>query len=570
VEVRVPFPETPARGALPVAPAALLPPPDEGVYPRHHAPQDRGEEKVWRMLGRQRPAGWTIWHHLVVGRAADQAEIDFAIAVPGRGVVLVEVKAGQMARRDGVWHQNGAPLERAPGAQVERARRSLLGTLKRTFPRVYLPEVAVALCFPETSGASFVAAGGPPILFREDVEWFEVGGAERLLRAFSGREYPPDNRFLGALHSLWGPDWVPLAALTRAPGHAEVAWRQLTPAQLTVLTCLDDSPRLLVEGPPGSGKTVLLMALAARLQGEGVPTLVLTFTRAIAAELRRAGLASVHPIREWALSEARAAGIVPAGADGLGWAAADWAAMLGAVTAALRAAPPEGRWEVVLVDEHQDLGPEDWALLDALVAGDARLWLFGDDAQRALWHAQGVSVPARLRPGGIFRLRAGLRCPIALLDHASALLHGRPAAEDPGAREALDACLHPVPLPAGADDAARASMLEQVLDLLLADDRLSTSDIAVLSFGSLRTSRLQAPGALGRHPRCAADEDPVEGQVLADTVLRAKGLERPVVVLTDLDRAHPAALPRLLYVGLTRASWRCVVVGTPAELAALC
>jgi hypothetical protein len=555
----------PPRGRNPIAP--LEPPPD-GVYPAEQVPADRGEALVWRTLGARRPPGWTLWHHIVVGRSFHQAEIDFAVAIPGRGVVLIEVKAGRMSRKDGRWLQNGRALDRQPGDQVERARRSLLHELGRRFPGVPFPEITVALCFPETPGAEWRPIGGPPVLFQEDVQWFEAGGQDRLLSAFSAqRPYPDDPRFLGALHALWGPDWWPVPALTRAPERAEVAWRQLTPEQLAVLTCLGDSARLLIEGPPGSGKTVLLMALAERLQSAGQRALVVSFTKAIAAELRRAGLLSVYPIREYALSRARRWGLIGRDEDVETWPSEVWTEMLRAVCGHLRGHPAAEPWDIVLVDEYQDLGPLDWELLDGLVGERTRLWLFGDDQQRALSHARGAAIPARLAPGGIFRLHGGLRSPPALLELAAGLLQGERAAA--AGASALDGCLERVLLPDGADDAGRLAAICEAVDRALADPQIGPADIAVLSFGSAVSSRLRGWDRLGRALVMRADEEPAPGAVLADTVLRAKGLERPVVVLTDLDLASSGALRRLLYVGLTRASWRCVVVGTAAELAPL-
>jgi superfamily I DNA/RNA helicase len=107
------------------------------------------------------------------------------------------------------------------------------------------------------------------------------------------------------------------------------------------------------------------------------------------------------------------------------------------------------------------------------------------------------------------------------------------------------------------------------VERLLEDPELKPHDVAVLSFGSRLSSRQASLSTLGERPCQLADGPPTEGAVLCDTVLRAKGLERPVVVLTDLDRVQPKSRPRALYIALTRASTRCVLVGTPAELAFL-
>jgi len=81
-------PERPRRN-----PKVALPNPEAGLYPAERAPDDRGEAAVWRAFGKHRPQGWTVWHHIVTGLGLNQAEIDFVIAIPGKGIVLLEVKA---------------------------------------------------------------------------------------------------------------------------------------------------------------------------------------------------------------------------------------------------------------------------------------------------------------------------------------------------------------------------------------------------------------------------------------------------------------------------------------------
>lgn len=550
-------------------PRHTLPTPEPGLYPAERAPDDRGEAEVWRAFGKHRPAGWTVWHHIVTGRGLNQAEIDFIIAIPGKGIVLLEVKGGQLTRREQKWYQNGHLLNPQPGEQLERARKALIGDLRRTLGVNYLPEIGLAVCFPATSKPDHVDIGGLPVLFQEDMRWFELAGHTSLSKALSGKAYPPNEGFLGTLHALWGPDWQPMQGMARLPDRVEVAWRQLTADQAAVLGCLSRSKRLLIEGPPGSGKTVLLMSLAHKLQQEGKRVLVATYTKAIAAELYRAGVRAAFPLRDWALEQARACGVVDAEADVVAWRTDDWHAMVRGVTARVASGEVEADYDYVFVDEYQDLGEEDWPLVDALVKGSTALWLFGDEGQRAMSHAQGVSIPERLAPGGVFTLRAGLRCPAPLLDLATLHLRGEPASPDAVAEAALDACLERSIIPDDADDAARVAALQACVESALEDDAVRPHDIAVLSFASRVSSRQGGLTHLGERRLQLADDEPVEGALLCDTVLRAKGLERPIVVLTDLDRVSSKSSARALYIALTRASMRCVLVGTAAEVAQL-
>ena len=557
-------PERPRRN-----PKVALPNPEAGLYPAERAPDDRGEAAVWRAFGKHRPQGWTVWHHIVTGRGLNQAEIDFVIAIPGKGIVLLEVKAGQLTRREQKWYQNGHLLQPQPGEQLERARKTLISDLRRTLGVTYLPEIGLAVCFPETSNPSHVDIGGLPILFQEDMKWFEMAGHASLSKALSGKAYPPNEGFLGTLHALWGPDWQPMQGMARLPDRVEVAWRQLTADQAAVLGCLSRSRRLLVEGPPGSGKTVLLMSLAHKLQQEGKRVLVATYTKAIAAELHRAGVRAAFPLRDWALERARDCGVVVADADVSAWRTDDWHAMVREVTTRVASGQVEADYDYVFVDEYQDLGDEDWPLVDALVKGATALWLFGDEGQRAMSHAQGVSIPERLAPGGVFTLRAGLRCPAPLLDLATQRLRGDPAASDAVTETALEACLELSIIPDDADDAARLAALQACVERALSDEDVRPHDLAVLSFASRVASRQSGLTYLGARPLQLADDEPTEGGLLCDTVLRAKGLERPIVVLTDLDRVSARSSARALYIALTRASARCVLVGTAAEVAQL-
>ena len=546
-------------------PRVPLDTPEPGIYPATHRP-DGAEGEVWQALGAKRPPGWYVWHHVVAGRGVHQAEIDFVVAVPGKGIVLLECKGGAMTRRDGRWYQNGHLMFEQPGEQLERARRAFVKDLRNRARR--LPEIAIALCFPATSAPTNRDLGGVPVLYREDMQWFEFGGAAQLLKAFSGSAYANDETYVAALHGMWGPDWWPVRPLSRLPDRAEVAWRQLTSEQSVLLSCLDESRRILVEGPPGSGKSLALMALANQFQAAKQRTLVFTYTRAIAAEMARAGLLAAYPIRDWALVHALKAGLVTVSQEEVEahWRAPEWLAMLREVALHLESHPLT--WDVVMIDEAQDLGQEDWEIVDRLMGPRTRLWLFGDENQRALWHARAVEIPARLTWTASFKLRAGLRSPPELLDLASRILEGDASVFDPSSLSAIASAFELIVLPEGGDADARRAALTDAVNALLAQEGVMSDDVAIISLGALKTYRERDVESLSGRPLRRADEAPTDGAIVCDTVMRMKGLERPFVVVTDLDLAR-FGRPRLMYLALTRASAKCVVVATAAEIEAL-
>lgn len=535
------------------------------VYPESHPPSERAEATVWHAMHAQLPDGWTVWHHLLAGRGAALREGDFVFAIPGHGIVVVEVKAGMLVRRDGRWYQNGHLLDPQPGEQVLRFRSSLIHRLRALCE--HMPEITVALCFPETSSRTVDDAGANVVLFQEDLEWFGVGGHKRLLGAFSGTfRSPTTDAWKVALHRMWGPDWLPTRPFLGRLEAADQAWRQLTDEQATLVRCLDRSHRLAVQGPPGSGKSFLVMTLAQRFQDAGEQTLVLTFTRAIAAEMRAVGLRTVDTVRDLALRCARVWGLAPASSPST-WTSDAWTEMLRAVVAHARQGEGMPAVDVVLIDEAQDFGPDDWAVVGALVGDRARLWIFSDERQRSLVHPEDAEPPPGLRPTATFRLHGAHRTPTRLFRLAERVVAAPEAWIEDADLVGLDEDLSVVPLPRGASDAVREAALDGAIRAVLAQPDVTPDDVAIVSLGSVKRNRLPEPGAtVGGVETRRADDPPRAGALVCDTVLRMKGLERPYIVLIDFDLTHPRQRAPAAYIALTRASHHAVALGAPGDV----
>src|SRR5512140_3334514 len=81
--------------------------------------ESKAEEKVWKALKQRLPVGWTAWHSLRIrDKHGYLGEGDFVLAHPTRGLLVLEVKGGQVALRDGRWHSNAVALEKAPLTQA--------------------------------------------------------------------------------------------------------------------------------------------------------------------------------------------------------------------------------------------------------------------------------------------------------------------------------------------------------------------------------------------------------------------------------------------------------------------
>jgi len=84
-------------------------------FPRHT--ESEAEEKVYKALISSLPKGWYSWHSLRLGTRTkgEFSEADFIIADPNRpGILILEVKGGQIEQRDGRWYQNSLQLKSSP------------------------------------------------------------------------------------------------------------------------------------------------------------------------------------------------------------------------------------------------------------------------------------------------------------------------------------------------------------------------------------------------------------------------------------------------------------------------
>jgi superfamily I DNA/RNA helicase len=107
--------------------------------------------------------------------------------------------------------------------------------------------------------------------------------------------------------------------------------------------------------------------------------------------------------------------------------------------------------------------------------------------------------------------------------------------------------------------------VSRLLHRLVNEERVSPEDIAVLTG---RPSRLGQAGQVGAI-RVTADQDQEPGRVLLQTVHRFKGLERRVVILTEIDTLPDGEREAILYVGLSRARTHLVVIATAETLGEL-
>ncbi len=532
---------------------------------------------------------------------AEDGEADLVIAHPERGILVVEVKAGEPSRDgQGRWWLGPISLDRSPFEQAMRSQHQLVRKLvslpgwppQRGADHRAEPRAGHGVAFPDVDLASLppghvlLGPDAPPeiVLDATALETPERARdwVERAFAYFLGdgmRGWPLEEAGMRLLDELLSPT-LAMRRLVRgriADDRAELL--DASREQELILNRARSRRRVEVVGPAGSGKSMLAAEKARRLAREGYRTLLVCFNQRLATTLMREladapapGGLEITTFHRLCERLGTTAGVLPARPAPIppAW----WDETLPAALEAAIDALPAERFHAIVVDEGQDFARGWLETLDFLLwsPGEDVLWVFHDPGQ-ALYRADVVGELGLER----IELHENWRNPESVAALAGRFYHGGEevsAFREGGVRHrVIDAEPGPAALEA----------LRKVLHDLTEVEQVPPWEIVVLSgrsapesdawrkrrFGNvvLWNEAINDDGSSkGLPPEHVPDEPP--DCVVFETVRRFKGLEREVVVLVELPETHNR-LDELLYVGLTRATTQLVVIAPPGLAARL-
>lgn len=578
-------------------------------------PSAAAERRVYEALQAQLSDDYSVhWRVPLYDEEAlrdTDGEADFVILHSSFGVLVLEVKGGQIERNGTVWFstdRHGVRHEiKDAYHQAARAKHIVVRQLRgmRRFEDRRLA-CGHGVVFPDAthSGSHALGPNAPLAItsFAEAIS--ELGAfAARLMRESAKR----DGTGLGAegvreVEAHLAPRFKlrhPLQATLDADDADIIS---LTEEQFNVLDLLGREPRVLVTGGAGTGKTLLAVELARRLSERGLRTLVTTASADLAdwlgglfgaarAALVISPLASIDAkltdaaVQQQILSvdEARALAKKRLGkpmAERLLW-----------ITDKL----PTLKFDAIILDEAQDLLEEDWTALSLCLNDPDRgpIYAFCDEAQLD----DSVEV-ANLPPGPPYRLSPlQERLPsrfveITLVDNLRntqeifALV--RSLYVVPGQKPSDYRCKGPEGEQVGFVEAAGWAdvrrELKGLLRRLIVVEQIPASDIAVLYYlafadkggrrlpwddpaltprGDLGDPRgdVGDPGGAAAGAFWPVAGDPESAGLTVTLATRFRGQERRVVIIVGSPDSDREA-----YIGLTRPRLYLVLVGTSDDL----
>jgi hypothetical protein len=576
--------------------------------------RSEGERAVFEALASCRDpdtAGWTVLHSFDIAehRRRLAGEIDFLCLVPGKGVLVVEVKGCHaLHRRGGDWFYGNDPEpdHRGPFRQASDAMHSLRRRLAKTHPELGGVPFWSAVCFPfidfaETSAEWHAwqvldrrALTAKPVarLIETVLDSARVRLAELSPAWFRVERGEPTAEQCEALVAALRPDFDFFESPRSRHRRLREEVRHYTEEQFEALDAIDLNPRIAFDGPAGTGKTLLAIEAARRAVSQDRRVLLLCFNRPLGRWLQeeledlRPGvtartlhehlrvLAGLHPTVEQRCRQSFWQEELPAFA-----------------LAALRGEwDGRGTYDEIVLDEAQDVLRRSYLdVLDLSLRGGGlaggRWRLFGDFAWQRIYDPGALTVEELLEgPPAVPAARCALRVNcrntprVASLAAACGELapgYSRVRRPDDGVE----------PEVRWYEDGEQQLALLRAVLAGLREDGFAAPQVVVLSpqgneacaaaqlteqpWRSRLTPLVREPGEEEEEvgdwlTSCVpSDMDAVNlhsRNIAYSSIYRFKGLESPAVVLTDVESLDSPAERSLLYVGCSRALERLVIL----------
>jgi DNA polymerase III delta prime subunit len=548
-----------------------------------------GEKLVFELLAADEAGeaadGWTALHSQDIAHHVRQmqGEADFVVVAPGLGVLVLEVKGCHTLRRDyGLWYYgaDAAGDPRGPFKQASEAMHSLRERIAKHRPHLEGVLFQSAVCFPfveftdeseewhpwqvldkvrlgQRSIADCVAAAlrqGRERVAGLGKSWFDPSAGE------------PTQAQCDEIVRVLRPDFEYFESPKDRGKRIDAEILHYTESQFDALDAMRRMPRVVFNGPAGTGKTLLAIEAARRAHSAGRRALLLCFNHALAEWLREqaAGLAETTTISDHMV---RSAGI-PVGSsqfavDGF------WEDLPQLACEGLIERPP--RYDELIVDEAQDvLRGQLLDVLEFSLAGGLRdgfLRIFGDFRHQAIYD-DAVDLDRFCADQGrtctVFELDENCRnspavvalaCAGGGIDEGYVRVMRQDEGDRPEVRFWKDAA-HQQELLRAALEGLRAAGFGGPQVVVLSPRKDSDCVASTLTEQPWRD--LLTPLAhTGRHGP-VFDFHSVKTRYT--TVHRFKGLEARAVVLTDIEHLDTPRERDLFYVGATRATQRLIVL----------
>ena len=485
-------------------------------------------------------------------------QLDFVILHPEIGVIVLEVKGGGISKKDNIWYQRNrygqtSQCKIAPHLQAKdnqyKLREKLKDESKRAFPDF---TISWAVCFPDcTTDTSFFDAQLDREVVIDQTDLLDIEAALYRVRDYWVQR---NLLFKGSVKSLqaghiefvcntFAQDLEFTSYLGPSLLYEKRVIEHLSEEQWQVFSSVRTQKRLAVFGCAGSGKTLLAQMISRKLAREGYQVLLCCYNQPLRDHLKNS-MSDVTDVSVYTIDALRAEMGRSFNIDLYREGDAD--------TELLSRLQATRRWRIydaIVVDEGQDFSNDWFDLLKyTLKSADTGLmYLFLDDNQRI--YDRKFQIPEGFDPKP---LTINFRTTQAIHTEIVPFYKGRvvPTALGPDG----DA-----PEFIAYDDGNPRALWVEFRKLLnrLKKEGVNSQDIVVLTPRAVNESALQTV-----EQEYDLSHEQCNGKIQWDTIRRFKGLERAIVILTEINgyTISSERIDRLLYIAYSRACHRLFVL----------
>lgn len=518
------------------------------------------EKVVWNALRVGLPEPWAVIHSLNYvaqsGQKRREGEVDFLLIHPKVGIIALEAKGDAevtngpegwaFKNHKGEWRKGKSPFE-----QASTGARELNTFLSKEAPELGKVPFGHGVVFPSFTEEESRGPEAPReiIIDREQLSDIE-SCVKKIIKQFDLKaDFTPEQikKIIKKLTSYK----ISKRSLKQVVDDTNQEILDLSESQFEILSLLSNQTRAIIEGPAGSGKTILAIECARRKLQEGKKVLLLCFNELLGKHLKetfsdddniRAG--SFH---EFCQEMARESGLeIVNEIDQIDTKTEEEKSRFWQID--LPESLPdaiyknEKTYDALIIDEAQDF-TVDWIETLEHCLGDLEedpFFLFLDRKQK--FEGQDWESPwLKQKP---YPLTENWRCSEPIAEKVRSIWGEETTSKGPASE------LKPEWVEAETNDEIINLAIECALNLLI-EEKLDPSQIVVLTGNTALRDELKN-GPLSQR------------DFKIETVRRFKGLDAEVVVLVLPEESKPVD-PKIAYVGMSRARALLRVVGPKSK-----
>lgn len=221
-----------------------------------------------------------------IGALRSLGEADFIILHPNYGILVIEVKSGEIEYKNGIWTQTNTKTrfskEIHPYHQAMKSQFEILERLDRDLDGAPRPMLGHAVWFTSVDRTGFgnlPPEAAPEITF-DKASLDNPEAAIHTAFSYWEKRYRPVSLNVAGLQRVIDvlcPHFHAIPSLKAKADEAKQSYVLMTKQQMLLLDFLDEQRTAVIHGPAGTGKTVLALEKAKRLAAQGNQVLFLCY-----------------------------------------------------------------------------------------------------------------------------------------------------------------------------------------------------------------------------------------------------------------------------------------------------